>query len=175
MLDEARRRPSGKAVTWIVGDASRLGAPEVDLAIMSGHVVQFFLSDEDWSDALHALHDSLRPGGRLSFESRNPRAFEWETWTRDTRRILDDPRAGRLETWSEVHDMQDDIVSYTNHYAFLATGDELVSAGQLRFRTRPQLISSLAAAGFVVEQMYGDWDRTPAGPTSRELIVVAAR
>ena len=71
--------------------------------------------------------------------------------------------------------MQDDIVSYTNHYAFLATGDELVSAGQLRFRTRPQLISSLAAAGFVVEQMYGDWDRSPAGPTSRELIVVAAR
>ena len=41
---------------------------------MTGHVAQFFLTDEHWRAALTALHAALRPGGRLAFESRNPDA-----------------------------------------------------------------------------------------------------
>jgi len=67
------------------------------------------------------------------------------------------------------------IVSYTNHYAFEATGDELVSRCDLRFRSLAELRESLAEAGFAIERVYGDWDRRPPGPTTRELIVVAAR
>ena len=77
--------------------------------------------------------------------------------------------------WSEVHDLRDGIVSYTIHYAFAATGEELVSPIELRFRTEAELTQSLRDAGFTVERVYGDWDRRPAGPTTRELIVIAAR
>jgi hypothetical protein len=55
------------------------------------------------------------------------------------------------------------------------TGEEVVSPIKLRFRSEEEQTESLRGAGFTVERVYGDWDRRPAGPTSRELIVVAAR
>ena len=70
--------------------------------------------------------------------------------------------------------MHDGIVSCTNHYLFAATCDELVSQSTLRFRTEAELFESLTEAGFAVERVYGDWDRRLAGPTTRELIIVAA-
>jgi hypothetical protein len=142
---------------------------------MTGHVAQFFLTDERWHAALVALHAALRPGGRLAFETRNPEAREWEHWNRKAGFTVDDPTAGRVETWCEVHDVQDGIVSCTNHYVFAATGEELVSPNRLRFRTEEEVIESLADAGFAIEQVYGDWDRRPAGPTAREVIVVSGR
>jgi SAM-dependent methyltransferase len=151
VIDIARRRECADRVRWIVGDASHIGEPHADLAIMTGHVAQFFLTDESWRGALVALHRALRPGGRLSFESRNPSAREWESWTRDAKRSVADPKAGRIETWSEVQDIQDGIVLYTIHYLFVDTGEDLVAPSKLRFRTKDEIIRSLADAGFTVE------------------------
>jgi len=175
MVDIARRSPYGDRVRWIDGDASQIGTRTADLAIMTGHVAQFFLTDEDWHATLTALRGALRPGGSLAFESRNPGAREWEGWTPEARRSVDDPTAGRVDWWSEVHDMRDGIVSYTIHYVFVSTGEQVVSPISLRFRTEAELTESLRQAGFTVGRVYGDWDRRPTGPTARELIVVAAR
>jgi hypothetical protein len=132
------------------------------------------LTDESWHRALIALRAALRPGGWMAFESRNPRAREWENWTREARRSVDDPIAGRVETWSEVHDVREGIVSYAIHYVFAATREELVAPSRLRFRSEEELTKSLADAGFTLERVYGDWDRRPAEPTRPELIVIAA-
>lgn len=175
MLELARHRPYGEHVRWVDGDASQLGTPEADLAIMTGHVAQFFLTDEGWHAALVALHDALRPGGWLAFESRNPGAREWERWTRESRQSLVDLQVGWVAHWSEVVEVRDGIVSYTNHYALAATGEELVSPTELRFRTEAELRGTLAEAGFVIDRIHGDWDRRPAGPRTPELIVVASR
>jgi hypothetical protein len=48
-------------------------------------------------------------------------------------------------------------------------------ASTLRYRGLDELVDSLTAAGFTVERTYGDWDRSPVTPTSRELILVASR
>ena len=173
MVEVARQRPFGDQVDWIVGPVDRLGTPNADLAIMSGHVAQFFVTDADWSAALHGLRRALRSAGTLAFESRNPDARGWEQWTRNFAVTVEDPVAGRIETWSEVSDVRDGIVTYTNHYRFAATGDELVSSARLRFRSQLELTESLAAAGFTVERVYGDWDRGPVTSTAPELIVVA--
>ena len=175
MLDVARQRPFGDRVEWIDGDASALGTPDADLAIMTGHVAQFFLTDKGWHAALAALHAALRPDACLAFETRNPDAREWENWNCDARWSSDDPRFGRIETWSEVHDMRDSIVSYTIHYVFVSSGEELISPCKLRFRTEHELTESLTDGGFAVERVHGDWDRRPAGSTTRELIIVARR
>ena len=175
MLDLARQRECGDRVRWIDGDASRLGRPDADLAIMTGHVAQFFVTDESWHATLIALRAALRPGGRLAFESRNPGAREWESWTREARWSVDDPGAGRIDIWSEVDDVRDWIVSYAIHYEFAASGEELTSPVRLRFRSQEELTQSLLDAGFAIEHVYGDWDRRPADPTTRELIVVARR
>ena len=174
MIDAARHGTHGDLVRWITGDASHIGTPGADLAMMTGHVAQFFISDRSWHAALTALRRALRPGGRLAFESRNPGVREWERWTRQASWFADDPTAGQIEVWSEVHDVRDGVVSYANHYAF-ASGERLVSQNRLRFRTEEELRRSLAAASFAVERVYGDWHRHPAGPESPELIIVAAR
>jgi SAM-dependent methyltransferase len=175
MIDVARRSDHGEMVKWICGDVSEIGWPRADLAMMSGHVAQFFLTDEEWSDALRALHAALRPDGYVAFESRNPDALEWELWIRDERKTVDDPVAGPIETWSERTALDAGIVSYINHYVFVATGDDVVVSSRLRFRSLDELTRSLIVAGFAVERVYGDWDRRPASRTARELIVVARR
>lgn len=127
MLEIARRRPNGDQVTWIDGDAGRLGTGDVDLAIMSGHVAQFFLSDEAWRSTLRELRRALRPGGHLAFESRNPDFREWERWDPQSRRLVTDPTAGTVERWAEVHDVRDGIVSYTIHNFFRKTGEDVLA------------------------------------------------
>jgi SAM-dependent methyltransferase len=175
MLDVARSRVHGGRVHWIDGGATDVGTPHADLAIMAGHVVQFFLGDDEWCDALIALRRALRPGGHLAFESRNPDGREWEQWTRARARVVIDAAAGPIETWTDVQDVRDGIVSCTNHYVFARTGEELTSPVRLRFRTRDELTGSLERAGFAVEHVYGGWDRRHVAPdpTGPELIYIS--
>ena len=164
MLEIARQRPYGDQVQWIDGGADAIGTPDADLAIMTGHVAQFFVTDESWSAALVALHRALRPGGWLAFESRNPEARGWSsrTATNDSRSTT--PLPGAVDTWVEVDEVRDAVVSYTIHYLFAATGEELLSPTQLRFRSEAELTRSLADAGFTIEHLYGD-----LGPPPRRL------
>ena len=174
MIAVARSRPHGDRVRWVVGGAADVGTAGADLAIMTGHVAQFFLTDESWQTALTALHAALRPGGVLAFETRNT-GPGWERSLQQARRSVMDPTAGRIETWCEVGDVRDGTVSSALHYRLTATGEELVSSGELRFRSEAEVTASLLEAGFAVERVYGDWDRRPVGPTTPELIVVARR
>ena len=173
MLEVARQRPDGDRVRWVNGDATRLAASDADLAIMTGHVAQFFITDESWREALVALHGALRTGGRLAFETRNPEARQWEHWSHAEAFTVEDPVAGPVETWTEVTDVADGVVTYVNHYRFVTTGEELLSPSRLRFRTPGELRHSLVEAGFTIDCVYGDWDRRPADSTTPELVVVA--
>ena len=184
MLDVARRRPYARDVRWIEGDTSRLGGVQADLAIMTGHVAQFFLDDERWQAALAAIHDALKPGGHLAFESRHPRVQPWADdrieghvdWpSRTSRRTVVDPAAGPVEWWTQIVGVNGNRVRYEIHYLFAASGEEVVSAGELIFRTQAEIGQSLANAGFSIDGVFGDWDGRPASAGSRELIFVATR
>ncbi len=175
MLAVARRRIGEDRATWLEGETSLLGAIDADLALLSGHVAQFFLTDESWQRALTDLRRALRTGGTLAFETRNPAMPEWETWTADRRRVGVDPAAGAIETWTEVDDVQGGIVSCTLHYRFLESGEELAAGNRLRFRTHHEIEASLAAAGFAIAHTYGDWDRRPFSAADSPEIVVVAR
>ena len=183
MLALARRRDCGERVEWIEGDALCLGAFQADLAIMTGHVAQFFLDDEGWRSVLNAIRKALCQGGRIAFESRNPLVQPWADekierhidWPSQTsRRRVDDPVAGRVEWWTRLLGVEDDRVRTEIHYLFTQSGEELVSTNELRFRTRSELSRSLSDAGFSVESVFGDWDGRPDDAASRELIFVAA-
>lgn len=63
MLDIARRQPGASAVTWVHGTAGDLPAGWADLAVMTGHVAQYFLDDEAWRLVLTQSRRSLRPAG----------------------------------------------------------------------------------------------------------------
>lgn len=147
MLGVARLRPGGDLVQWLEGDASRLGDLGADLALLTGHVAQVIVDDEAWRRTLAAIHRSLRPGGRIAFESRNPHMRPWTTWTpQASRRHIYDATFGRVEVWQRLIDVQYDQVRFEIHYHFASSGQKLVSTGEVRFRSRETLTRSLTEA-----------------------------
>ena len=176
MLSIARSRPGGERVRWIHSDASDLPAASADLLVMTGHVAQVFVEDADWDELLAQARRIVRPGGHLAFETRNPAVESWRGWTREasfgTFRL---PDGSTFDSWVQTTDATHDRVTFDAHSLFAADGRELVSRSTLRFRNRDEVASSLDGAGFTVQTVYGDWDRSPASPSSPELIFVARR
>lgn len=174
MLAIARDRPGGEGVTWIESDAAGLTTDaRFDLIVMTGHVFQVFLTDEEIDAALRNLRRHLAPEGRLVFETRNPVVRPWEGWSREqTRRQMNFLGIGPVEIHYEVTSVDGQLVRYETHFRF-GEDDAIVAPSALRFIAQDQLASALAQAGFLNVQWYGDWDRSPYLPTSREIIVNA--
>ena len=151
----------------------QLGTPGADLAFMSGHVAQFILDDADWLEALAGVREAFGRGDTWPLRAAT-RGGEWERWT-GRKRIIPDSPYGRIESWTEVADVEGDVVYAVGHRRLLESDEELVSPFALRFRSEELLRQSLTSSGFTVEHVFGDWDRRPSGPGERELIVVATR
>ena len=172
-LEAARAKPGAERVTWIEGTSPVLPDASFDVAVMTSHVAQFLVDDDEWRRTLADLRRALVPGGRLVFDSRDPRAREWERWNPvDSRRRISLPDGRVVAAWTEVTAVQDGAVTFSHHYTF-PDGEELLSTATLRFRTQEELCSSLREAGFSIESMYGGWQREPVGMGDGELLVVA--
>src|SRR6202007_118088 len=55
-LEIAKSKDKTGTVTWIHGDAAKSPALDADLAVMTGNVAQVFITDDDWTQALQAIH-----------------------------------------------------------------------------------------------------------------------
>lgn len=138
---------------------------------MTGNVAQVFLTDEDWAQTLQAIHAALRPHGYLVFETRRPERRAWEEWAADTGPvILDIPGIGPVEQRREVTGVNPPFVSFRCTYTFLADGAVVTSDSTLRFRSRDEIESSLAAHGYRVLDVRDAPDRP-----SREFVFIAER
>lgn len=172
-LDAARRKPGAGRVMWMEGTSSVLPDDAYDVALMTSHVAQVFLTDDDWDAVLADLHRSLEPGGRLVFDTRDPAARAWDRWNPgESRRSVALPGGGAVEAWMEVTAHVDHTVSLRHHYRF-DDGTESAATIDLRFRTEGEVRTSLATAGFTVEAIHGGWHRDPVGHPDGELLVIA--
>ena len=157
-LDVARAKPYADRVTWINGDATALaGLPgDADLAVMTGNVAQVFVSDEDWSDTLTAVHAALRPGGWFVFETRRPEVRAWEDWDITPTSVgLPDGRTAVVTRTVTVVDLP--LVTFEGSTTI---GDEiLTSTSTLRFRGRGEIQRDLVAHGFTVTDVRDAPDR----------------
>ncbi len=179
ILEVARHRPGGDAVDWIHGGPDSVPDASVDLAIMMGHVAQYFVDDGDWSELLAQANRLLVAGGHLAFETRNP-AIDWaKRWTRDrTETTYPHPQGGEFTAWVESQSVTGQEHSYTEVHqgnTVLPDGQHLQTLETLRFRSPDEVRSSLADAGFEIVHEFGDWDRTPFDPDQAEMIVVAGK
>jgi SAM-dependent methyltransferase len=174
MIEQAERK-YGSEVRWLVGGSEKLDADmQADMAIMTGHVAQFFLEDTEWSQALQNIHRALRSGGCIVFESRNPDVTPFVSWPTVTHHDrIENTSLGPVEWWSDRVIVADSYASYTLHYLFTEGGDEILSDNKLKFRTYEELQKSLENAGFIVEQVYGGWDGEPFESHSPEMVFIA--
>ena len=172
-LAAARGKPGADAVTWLEGTSSLLPAAVFDVAVMASHVAQFLITDEEWAATFDDLRRALLPGGRVVFDTRDPAAREWERWNPvDSARRITLVDGSVVRAWTEVTALDGSTVSFTHHSTF-PDGVELESTASLRFRSEEEVRSSLNAAGFSIDAIYGGWGREAVGEGCGELLVVA--
>jgi SAM-dependent methyltransferase len=175
-LDAARAKPGAEQVRWIEGTFGALGEAAYDVAVMTAHVAQFLVDDdEDWHGTLRDLHRALIPGGRLVFDTREPLARIWEHWNpRESRRRARRPDGTFVEVWNEVTSVDGDLVGSTLHYVF-DDSEELFSTAKMRFRSEQAVRDAVRGAGMEIQEVYGGWNREPVGSADGELLVLARR
>ena len=175
MLRVAREKPGAERVDWRLGYSDSADTSSVDLAVMTGHVAQVFVEDEDWHAVLTHLHRAIVPGGALAFETRNPGARGWEAWTREATLRTVHTDEGRIEFWHETVEVDLPRVAYDTFTRNLDTGGASRTQNRLAFRAHDTLRASLVHAGFEIATELGDWSRTPLTSVSPEIIIVARR
>lgn len=183
MLEIAKKSFSSDKVELIQGLAKDLTSYQADMAIMTGHVAQFHLTDEDWEEALEGVFRALKKGGYFVFESRNPDIHFWESgkaqasWqsSKDTPNIIKDSVYGEIKTWLEFISFENNKLEYKIYYYFVAQKETVVSHDILRFRTQKELSVSLQKKGFKIINVYGFWDKSPITKDSPEFVFVVQK
>jgi hypothetical protein len=105
------------------------------------------------------------------FESRDPARAAWLEWTRDqTYRRVVIPAAGPVETWTDLTQVEGNLVSFRATFVLGRDRTVLTSDSTLRFRSRDELTRSLLAAGLVVDEVRDAPDRP-----GREFVFIARR
>jgi SAM-dependent methyltransferase len=172
MLEVARRRPGGAAVTWVEADgrAVRLGRP-FDLIVLTGHAFQCFLTDEDQQSLCETIAAHLAPEGRFIFDSRNPAREEWRAWVPElSRRVFDQPGMGRVSAWNDVSfDPATEVVSYATVYE-ANDGRRWESTSRIRFATKDNIQRAICNVGLAIDQWLGDWQGGAFTKRSAEII-----
>lgn len=173
MLDQARKRSD---IKWVLGELSSAAwCGEFDLVVMTGHAFQVLVEDEQIKDSLTTIRSSLTKDGRFIFETRNPLAREWESWTPDNAvEILHDGHIVRMAHQVETP-VVGDIVSFTITFTSSGWMRPQISKSTLRFLEVDALSSFLSNAGLAIEEQFGDWDRQPITDSSLEIITIARR
>ena len=169
-IDVARSKSGADRIRFLVGDATTLPPLQVDLATMTGNVAQVFLTDADWMATLGGINGALRPGGRLVFESRDPARRVWEEWSRDwSPERLEIDGVGVVESWAEVTRVDGRFVTFDGAVT-LPDGTVVPTSSTLRFREREEFETTLADAGFTVDDVREAPDRP-----GLEFVFVATR
>lgn len=171
MLAFAHARPGGDRVDWIQGDSTAIPSADFDYAIMTGNVAQH-VGRDDWRRTLRDLRRGMRAGGTLAFESRNPLARAWESWSSPERSTRATPH-GALVEWMSADEIASGTVRIQAFNLFLETGEAVVEDFELQFRELDVIRADLESASFTVEAVYGDWNRTPFQVDAILMVFVA--
>lgn len=170
-LDVARGKPGSEQVRWVHGDATTLPALQADLATMTANAAQEIVEPAAWDGTLRGIHDALRPGGHLVFETRDPARRAWLDWNRAASyRVSELPGVGAVENWVDVIDVNGPLVTFRWTYVFALDGQALTSESTLRFRERDEVEAALLAHGYTVEEVRDAPDRP-----GREFVFLAQR
>ncbi len=171
-------------VTLVEADLRHPGLPTgaFDLAICTSNTLMHLTDPAEQEAALAAACKLLRPGGRLMLDLFNPdlaRLLEVNGLMELADRWVDETAGVEVIKWS-VRSI--DIAEQMQETLFIY--EETLPGGEtrrtscpftLRYLWRNEGELMLRAAGFVVEEVWGEFDGTPYDAMSDHLIYIARR
>lgn len=176
-LQAARAKPGADGVEWIDGNSRAIPVNALfDVALMSSNVVQEIIDDDQLARSLADIAAHLVPGGRLTFDSRDPNARGWEAWTKErTHKIVCLPK-GDSQHWYQTTQVDEEtgVVVFAAH-EIGPDGIERVERGPIRFRSEDQLRAMLIEAGLAVDEVFGGYHGEPVGHGVGTLTFTAHR
>lgn len=176
MLEQARKIDADPEIEWIQGDlSSAKWREEFDLVVMTGHAFQVLLTDEQLHEALSYVQKALTFDGRFAFETRNPAIRSWEKWNTDYSGEVNDRNGVSVRAEHRTDQPEGEFVSFSTTFSSSYWSESIVSRSTLRFLSADSLEAFLKDASLVIEQQFGDWDRTALSETSPEIITIAER
>ena len=174
-IAQARAKDVDARVDVRIGTEGDLPEDAFDAAVMTSHVAQFLVDDDEFARVLSGPSRSLRAGGMLLFDHRDPAACIWTRWNPvDSRRSHRLPDGAQVDVWTEVVAVENERVTFVHHYDF-DDGVRLRSTSTLRFRTEIAVRHALDASGVVVEAIDGGWAGEPIGAGAGEFLVSARK
>lgn len=170
-IDIARSKPNADKVNWIVGDAGSLSQRDADAVVMTGNVVQAIVEPGRWGMTLEHVNTTLKSGGYLIFETRNPHDKAWENWNRkESFQSISVPDIGQVDGWVELIKADLPLVSFRWTYFFHKDSTTLTSDSTLRFRSLEEITKDLSNHGFDIKEVREAPDRL-----GKEHVVIARK
>jgi SAM-dependent methyltransferase len=171
MLDLARQKSEGLSIKWIQGDIREFDLNQTfDLVVMTGNSFQALLTTGDQLSMLACAKKHLKLGGVFAFNTRNPSEEDLKTtdefeWWHDFQDGNDEP--------VHVYGKQDynpgmQTVIFTTKRVW--PSHETIRTIQLRFTAYDELMHLLEQAGFLVTDVYGDFEKGPFTNTSLSIM-----
>jgi ubiquinone/menaquinone biosynthesis C-methylase UbiE len=172
MLAVARRKPHAENVEWVESSAQSYRSDRrFDLIVMTGHAFQVLLTDSETLAVLQTMREHLKKGGRVAFETRNPRANWAAGWAARPPLVHTSPSGQFVETL-EITGEDGEFISFETSYRFPHA--TLTTNSTLRFPSREHVESLISRSGLAVHDVFGDWNAGAFEPErSREIIFIA--
>jgi len=169
MLAVARSKPHAEEVEWIESSAQSCRTERrFDLIVMTGHAFQVLLTDAEALAVFETMRGHLEEGGRVAFETRNPRVDWAGEWAGRVRSLPGGQGLERLE----ITGQDGEFISFQTSYRLAHR--TLTTSSTLRFPSREQIEALIAPSGLAVREVFGDWDASPfEAARSREMIFIA--
>ena len=169
MLTVARSKRYAEHVEWVESSAQKYRSQRrFDLIVMTGHAFQVLLGDSEMLAVLETMQRHLKEGGRVAFESRNPRIDWVGAWTGRCRALGD----GQITETIQITGAEGEFISFQTSYR--TPGGTLTTASTLRFPSREQVAELISRSGLVVRDVFGEWSAGSFEPErSREMIFIA--
>ncbi len=170
MLEQAKKKQHADKVNWICSLAENFYSNQkFDLIIMTGHVFQVFITDNEIQNILRIMRSHLANEGIVAFESLNPNQKLWEHWKSDTYKTIANGKEV-IKSWKEINSIENNKVTFSNVYQFPDT--IITSQSTFCFLSYKDLKEKVEQEGFSIVKAHGDWSRTPFTENSKEIILV---
>ncbi|WHT48480.1 methyltransferase domain-containing protein [Sporosarcina thermotolerans] len=178
MLARARQKAEeqGIAIDFVQQDCTELNLPvKSSLAFMTGNSFQHFLTNEAQDALFQYLSKHLKDGGIFIFDTRNPVLKELSVVDEYEDKYVDKNGKQVIESHRDGYDHLTQILDCRTHRRFYRDST-LIAEEQdgisLRYSFPKEMERLIAANGFDIVHIFGDWDGDELHANSVSMVYV---